>query len=339
MFDFTSSLRRLPQDGLCSRGRPAAPARWTAAVLVATAVTMPVKAVDPPPSWAYPVNPPDFKPAPDDGSVRRVPGSTAGYTLSQTRDRFLAPDWHPGDQPAMPDVVARGRKPDVYACSYCHRAGGPGGPENASIAGLPEAYILQQMADFRSGARRSSVPQRAPVMLKATLARAISDDELQTAARHFAALKPQRTLRVVETERVPRTQVAGWILAPAPGSDTEPIAGRIIEVPEDLDQFELRDPRSRFIAYVPPGSVQRGAALAAGGRVPACAGCHGTDLNGLDGTPPIAGRSPSYVMRQLFDLRSGTRAGPGSAAMKPVVDALSTDDMTDLAAYLASRAP
>jgi hypothetical protein len=31
-----------------------------------------------PPAWAYPANPPDFKPSPDDGALRRVPGST-GY--------------------------------------------------------------------------------------------------------------------------------------------------------------------------------------------------------------------------------------------------------------------
>lgn len=296
-------------------------------------------AAEPAPAWAYPVNPPDFKPAPDDGMVRRVPGSSVGYTLSQTRDRFLAPDWHPADQPPMPEVVARGRKPDVYACSYCHRAGGPGGPENASIAGLPEAYILQQMADFRSGARRSSVPQRAPVMLKATLAKAVTDEELQTAARHFAALKPRANLRVVETESVPRTRVEGWVLVPQPDGGTEPVAGRIVEMAEDLHRFELRDPRARFVAYVPPGSVQRGAALAAGGRVPACSGCHGADLRGQAAIPSIAGRSPSYVMRQLFDLRNGTRAGPGAAAMKPVVDALGVDDMTDLAAYLATLAP
>lgn len=296
-------------------------------------------AAEPPPAWAYPVNPPDFKPMPDDGTMRRVPGSTSGYTLSQTRDRFLAPDWHPGDQPPMPEVVARGRKPDVYACSYCHRVGGPGGPENASIAGLSEAYILQQMADFRSGARRSSVPSRAPVMLKATLAKAITDEELQTAARHFATLQPRANLRVIETESVPRTRVEGWVLATHPDGGTEPIAGRIIEVAEDQHRFELRDPRSRFVAYAPPGSVRRGAALAAGGRVPACAGCHGADLRGQAAIPSIAGRSPSYVVRQLFDLRNGTRAGPGAAAMKPVVDALGVDDMTDLAAYLATLAP
>ena len=38
-----------------------------------------------PPEWAYPVNPPDFKLAPDDGTPRRVPDSSASYTLTQSR--------------------------------------------------------------------------------------------------------------------------------------------------------------------------------------------------------------------------------------------------------------
>ena len=84
------------------------------------------------PGWAYPIPPPGFKPPADDGSIRRVPDSKVGYTLSQVRDRFVAPDWHPQDHPKMPEVVARGRAPNVLACGFCHRANGPGGPENRS---------------------------------------------------------------------------------------------------------------------------------------------------------------------------------------------------------------
>ena len=109
---------------------------------------------EPPPAWAYPVNPPDFKLPPDDGTLRRVPGSTAAFTLTQLRDRFFAPDWHPGDHPPMPEVVARGRRPEVFACGFCHRADGPGGPENSNLAGLPAPYISQQMREFKSGADR-----------------------------------------------------------------------------------------------------------------------------------------------------------------------------------------
>ena len=47
-------------------------------------------AADGPPAWAYPPNNPDYKPPVDDGKPVRVPDSTAGYTWSQLRDRFIA---------------------------------------------------------------------------------------------------------------------------------------------------------------------------------------------------------------------------------------------------------
>jgi cytochrome c553 len=125
-----------------------------------------------------------------------VPDSASVYTVPQTRDRFSAPDWHPEDHPKMPAVVMQGRKPDVFACGFCHRADGPGGPENASLAGLPAAYIAQQMADFKSGARTTSVPVRSPPMLMLNVAKAASDAEIQEAAAYFSSLKPRgRRLR------------------------------------------------------------------------------------------------------------------------------------------------
>ena len=43
-------------------------------------------------------------------------------------------------------------------------------------------------------------------------------------------------------------------------------------------------------------------------------------------------------MRQLFDMKTGTRRGPWSEVMKPIVDKLSTQDMMALSAYAASVA-
>src|SRR5688500_8667029 len=79
-----------------------------------------------PPAWAYPVNPPGFTPRQETGEPQSVPGSTASYTITQLRDRFLAPVWHPQEHPPLPPIVAEGRKPNVYACGFCHRADGPG---------------------------------------------------------------------------------------------------------------------------------------------------------------------------------------------------------------------
>jgi cytochrome c553 len=310
------------------------------ASLCALATGSTVQAADGPPEWAYPVNPPDFVAPPDDGVARRVPGSTATYTLTQLRDRFIAPDWHPAEHAPMPEVVARGRKPDVFACGFCHRADGPGGPENANLAGQPKAYLLQQMADFKSGARKTSVAKRN-VDLMIALSKPATDAEVEAAAAYFSALKPRAVIKVVETDTVPKTFIMSNHLAAVPSGEKEPIGSRIVEVPEVLEQFVHRDTHTKFIAYVPPGSVAKGEALVktGAGKTIQCTICHGPDLKGLGNMPGIVGRSPSYIVRQLYDLKSGARAGPFSSMMKPVVTNLSEDDMLLIAAYLASQVP
>ena len=310
-------------------------------LVVAVTASVAVVSAQDPPSWAYPVNPPDFKPRVDDGTPRRVPDSTAGYTVTQLRDLFAAPVWHPEEHPALPPIVAQGRKPAVFACGVCHRADGPGGPENANIAGLPAAYIVQQMADYKSGARTTALPDRAPQKNMIALSKAITDDEVQAAAQYFSGLKPRHNVRVVESPEVPKTVVGGWFLTDARTGEREPIGARIVEMPENVEQFENRDTHARFVAYVPPGSIARGEALAAGipGTTDRCAICHGPDLKGLAGIPPIVGRSPSYAVRQLIEFKNGARNGAAAALMKPVVAHLTLDDMIALAAYLAAQAP
>ena len=90
------------------------------------------------------------------------------------------------------------------------------------------------------------------------------------------------------------------------------------------------------------GSIKKGEALVTtggGGKTIACAGCHGDKLQGLGPIPGIAGRSPSYVVRQMYDIQQGFRAGASVAMMKPVVEHLTQDDMLAIAAYAASRVP
>ena len=68
-----------------------------------------------------------------------------------------------------------------------------------------------------------------------------------------------------------------------------------------------------------------------------CATCHGADLFGMDPIPGLAGRSPSYIARQLYDMKHDFRKGEWTTQMKPVVAKLSSDDMLAIAAFLASR--
>src|SRR5262249_48088456 len=122
----------------------------------------------------------------------------------------------------------------------------------------------------------------------------------------------------------------------------EPLGNRIVETPVNGEATEvLRDPHSGFTAYVPVGSVKKGEALVTkgNGKTTACASCHGEGLKGLGPVPALAGRSPSYLMRQMFDMQNGMRKGTWTELMKPVVAKLTTGDMMNIVAYAASLAP
>lgn len=303
-------------------------------------------AQQPPPYWAYAVDSATDASAapvkPITETPGHVPGSTAAFTLEQIGDFCTAPDWHPSGHPAMPKVVAQGRKPDVIACGYCHLPNGEGRPENSSLAGLPVGYIVQQMADFKSGVRKSSEPRQLPISMMIGVATKADEKEIQAAAEYFSGLKPKPRIRVVETTTVPKTHVAGWMLVVNDKGGTEPIGQRIIETPENPERTELRDDASSFIAYVPVGSIRKGKTLVAtggAGKTMPCAICHGQDLKGSGDVPSIAGRSPSYIVRQLYDLQNGTRAGLAAQAMQAPVAKLTPDDMVAIAAYTASLHP
>ena len=299
-----------------------------------------VAGADSPPAWAYPLAPADLT-ARDDGVPRRVPDSSVSYMLPQLRDRFFAPDWHPGDYPPMPPIVARGRKPNVFACGFCHRADGSGSPPNAALAGKPAAYIVQQINDYRSGARTTAVPKRG-VDLMIGVAKAATDEEIAAAAAYFSAIKPRQRTRVVETDVVPKTFLRSHHYAVLPAGGTEPIGKRIIEVPENLELVLYHDSRARFIAYVPVGSVARGEALVKtgdNGKTLPCGACHGPDLKGAGMIPGIAGRSTNYTVRQLYDFKHAFRAGALAVQMKDVVARLDEDDMLAIAAYLTTQDP
>ena len=81
---------------------------------------------------------------------------------------------------------------------------------------------------------------------------------------------------------------------------------------------------------MPVGSLAKGEALVTSGgsgKTIACASCHGPDHKGLGPLPSIAGRSPSYMFRQLYDFKHGARAGEWSPLMAQVVRDLDQDDM------------
>src|SRR5437867_3336328 len=314
-----------------------------------------------PPPWAYgfasPPGPAGANPAPaapaapaaqpaPDPTMHKLPGSTLSFPLAQIRDQFGPADWFPRDHPQMPEIVAHGkREQQVAACGLCHYPNGKGRPENAGVSGLPYSYFVQTMMDFKNDARKSADSRKANTNRMISFAKAMTDDEIKAAATYFSSMKWTPWIRVVETDTVPKTRIAGGMFLVLEGAEAgkEPIGQRIIETPEKTEDTELlRNPHSGFVAYVPPGSVKKGEALVTnggGGKTTQCGVCHGANLEGLGPVPGIAGRSPSYLVRQLYDMQQGARKGIWTDLMKPVVAKLTAEDMLNIAAYTASRAP
>jgi cytochrome c553 len=293
------------------------------------------------PSWPFPASPADHTIA-DSARLHRVPNSSARFTLRQAIDRYSPPDWHPRGHPPMPDVVAHGRGPNLAACAYCHLPNGEGRPENATLAGLPESYIVAQLADFRSSARRSVLPGYGPGTAMHTVAMNATEEDVAAAARYFSLLPSARRVRVIEAARVPRMRQAAFVYARVPGAGTEPIGSRIVEGPPDFERHELRDDAMSYVAYVPPGSIRRGRAIATSGTngiATACVSCHGATLLGAAIIPPLAGRYPTYIVRQLLSFKTGARSTPASQPMQAVVAQMSTADMIAIAAYAGSLTP
>jgi len=298
------------------------------------------------PGWAYPMPATDSDEPPDSTTPRHLEGSRIAFTDRQIANRFGVPDWYPDAHPAMPSIVARGRAPGVFACAYCHLATGGGRAENATLAGLSAAYIVAQVKDMQSRARQNTWHTTGAGLTPGAAMVAIADSvrpaELAQAAEYFSRLSVGRRARVVEAATVPRTIGGLGLYLRAPGGGVEPIGHRLIEMPVDAVRHEMHDPTVVYVAYVPPGSFAMGRALATTatpGGFALCTSCHGPKLGGLGAVPPIAGRSPSYILRQLIAFRTGARSTPAGAPMRAVAALLGLDDMIAAAAYAGSLDP
>jgi cytochrome c553 len=304
----------------------------------------------------------------------RIPGSRQSLPRALFRrakgDEGVkeVPDWAPDAHPPMPPIVKLGRSikdangqylsatdpsgkvvnanggvedGGIRACGFCHSAHGMGNPGNSALAGLTAGYMRQQLEDFARGLRMSSDPKKGNVMRMAWFASQMTASEITDAVDYFAALPFANAVRVVESDTAPKTRMNEYF-EPAEGAlaGVEPLGGRIVEVAEHPELSSVRAPNAPFVAYVPAGSVAAGEQLTAKLQ---CRLCHGADLGGLDmgavggDVPAIAGRSPSYMARQLFDFKTGARQGRYSALMKTVVAQMTPAEMVKVVAYVASQ--
>jgi len=305
------------------------------------ATQKPKPSVPPELAWAYPQAPKSGFPDPGAGPFR-LPGSSLSFTKAQIEDDAHIVDWYPREHPQPPSVVDASNGHDSTPCGACHMPSGVGFLSPPDLAGLPATYIAEQVRAFRSGDRKPSLSDWPAAKEMIEVAKQVSDSGLTQAAAYFSALPRITRYRVIESDTVPATKPDhyGWHDL-VPGRPKEPIAGRIIEVPENVNRLFLRDGHARILAYVPTGAIASGQALVRSGGpggLP-CTSCHGSDLRGTGGTPPLAGRSAAYLARQLWDIRTGARGGPSVALMQNVVANLAPNQIRDIAAYLSSRDP
>jgi len=289
--------------------------------------------------WAYPVGSAIVAgkhPIAEVEGPQQLPGSTRKYTQQELDNLAAPPDWFPDTHAPMPTIVQNGKGNGGFACGSCHLANGMGHPESGDVQGLTADYFIQTMRDYKSGVRKDPIRMTA-------IAQATSDQDVREAAAYFASLKPVARWSIVEERAtVPKTFLGQgrmrFIDIDMPG--TEPIGNRIITVPEDVRKAIMRDPRTGagFISYVPPGSLARGKALAAGGngKTIDCTICHGEGLRGLGNVPRLANVHPIYLVRQLYNIQTGANNSAGAQLMKRVVAKLTDEDIVALAAYAGS---
>ena len=102
------------------------------------------------------------------------------------------------------DIMQKsGANPAAPPCMTCHGADGKGMAASGfpRLAGLPEAYIAKQLADFKAGRRKNPVMQ--------PIAEALSDEEVAAVARAYAGM-PKVNVKAEPIER-PEPGTGAWL--------------------------------------------------------------------------------------------------------------------------------
>ena len=293
-------------------------------------------------AWAYPVAPPHTSALMTPPGVYVTPDGKRKLNAAQVEALNPADeDWFPGSHPHPPEVILHASKNGAAPCAECHLVSGQGEVGIPDIAGLKADYLLEQLHAFRAGTRRSAQPDRVATEAMIGVAKTWSEQDLKAAVAYFAGLPRHKAIRMVVADDAPsmHTERFGWTYADRTGG-LRALNGTVAETPESVVKVFMGDPSNLEVVYASKSTLTIGEALvrSGGGGGQPCTVCHGADLRGTPVAPALAGRDPSYIARQLWDIRCGTRSGPGVAFMQGVAHGLSPRDMTAVAAYLASQA-
>lgn len=129
------------------------------------------------------------------------------------------------------------------------------------------------------------------------------------------------------------------------GNRPSPVMAGIVSL---LQESELKPLASHFNKQKPaPGAGAADTRLLARGKeifdegivgsaVPACSGCHNEDGSGTDKYPRITGQHSAYVVQQLTNFKSGTRANDSKGVMQAVAKRMNEQEIQAVAEYVAT---
>ncbi len=100
-------------------------------------------------------------------------------------------------------------------------------------------------------------------------------------------------------------------------------------------------PASAPAAAAPAAPAASSHPGAAAYQAKGCAGCHGADgkTTIMPVYPKIAGQSATYLLAQMKDIKSGTRANGQTAVMKGIIAGVSEEEMKAIAEWLSTLQP
>src|SRR5215831_46392 len=224
--------------------------------------------------------------------------------------------------------------------NYCKRLDRRGGASSGSRSRRPFVIALAILMLSPAGAPAQPT-ERAPDTMEARL--------LACAACHGRQGEGTKNDYFPRLAGKPAGYLMNQLLAFRDGRRRYPPMNYLLEYIPDpylqkmADYFAaLRPPLlPQAVADVSPALLSRGRSLVTEGDptrgVPACSGCHGPKLTGMEpAIPGLIGLHASYISAQLGAFRYGTRTAPEPDCMQFVAASLTETDVTAVAAWLAS---
>ena len=119
------------------------------------------------------------------------------------------------------------------------------------------------------------------------------------------------------------------------------VAGKTAPAPAPAEQAAAAPAAPAPAAAAPAAPAAASHPGAAAYQAKGCAGCHGADgkTTIMPVYPKIAGQSATYLLAQMKDIKSGTRANGQTAVMKGIIAGVSEEEMKAIAEWLATLQP